>query len=98
MVLGCDLSEAAMCGAVAEEKEERLGAGIKRREGLGFPAEDGSVEGADAVEIDGGDFGPCYSVVLSSSVGLEVQGKGGWEGEVLLSWRMLPLCWVWKTF
>lgn len=66
MILRCNFSEAAMRGTVAEEKEERLGAGFKRREGLGFPAEDGSVEGADAVEVDGGDLGPCYCVVLCS--------------------------------
>lgn len=77
MVLGCDFSEAAMRGAVAEEKEERLGAGIKRREGLGFPAEDGSVKGADAVEVDGGDLGPCYCVILGLvRCGSRIEGEG----------------------
>jgi hypothetical protein len=50
--------------AVAEQHECSLACLSRRWEGLGFPAEDGGVEGADAGEISGGDLSPCYCVDL----------------------------------
>ena len=54
--------------AVVEQHEVRLAVGSGVWEGLGGPAEDGGVECTDAGEVSGGDLGPCYCVVLDSSI------------------------------
>ena len=64
MVLWRDLGEAAARGAFVEDHEGGLRIGFGSGEGLAGPAEDLGVEGADAGEVDGGDFDPRYCADL----------------------------------